>query len=240
MQNIRDPSVRPQDDGLAINIKNMENIKGILTGVALIGLLAGAYHFRNSGSSGGIASLIYNSSSDSDAVAAGQDAETKITMNMKAILKTNFGDIEVELFEKDAPKTVANFLKLSKEGFYDNTKFHRVIPGFMIQGGDPNSKDSDWSNDGMGGPGYKFDDELDPGTASYKAGYARGTLAMANSGPDTNGSQFFIMHKDYPLPNLYTIFGRVLSGMEAVDKIANLPRNQNDHPTTDAVVLTIE
>ncbi len=223
-------------------------------GVALIGLLAGAYHFRNSGSFGGIASVIYNSSDGSAAVTADQASVTegqvttatrqadsiKTIMDKKATLKTNFGDIVIELFEKDAPKTVANFLKLSKEGFYDNTKFHRVIPGFMVQGGDPNSKDTDWSNDGMGGPGYKFADELDPSTDSYKSGYVRGTLAMANSGPNTNGSQFFIMHKDYPLPNAYTIFGKVLSGLEVVDIIANLSRNSNDHPTTDAVISSVK
>jgi len=159
--------------------------------------------------------------------------------NSTVIMKTNFGDVELELFEKNAPKTVANFIKLAESGFYNGTKFHRVIPSFMIQGGDPNSKDNNWQDDGAGGPGYQFEDELNPDTASYKAGYLRGTVAMANAGPNTNGSQFFIMHKDYSLPHAYTIFGRVLKGMEAVDAIANLPRNNNDHPSEDAVILSI-
>lgn len=231
----------------------MENIKGILVGIVLMGLLVGAYYFRNTirntNSSADNPEPAIQNNADSPAVAtAGQanspkETSVKNTMdkntNPQVILKTNFGDIVLELFEKDAPKTSENFLKLSKSGFYDNTKFHRVIPNFMIQGGDPNTKDDDWSNDGRGGPGYQFADELNPDTASYKAGYVRGTLAMANSGPNTNGSQFFIMHKDYPLPNDYTIFGRVLSGMEAVDKIVNLPRNSNDHPITDAVIKSV-
>lgn len=160
--------------------------------------------------------------------------------NPKAVMKTNFGDIEIELFQKDAPKTVGNFIKLAKSGFYNGTKFHRIIPDFMIQGGDPNSKDNNWADDGAGGPGYSFEDELNPNTASYQNGYARGTLAMANSGPNTNGSQFFIMHKDYPLPHAYTIFGRVLKGIEMVDAIENLPRNKNDHPSQDVIILGME
>ena len=104
------------------------------------------------------------------------------TSSVTAIMKTNFGNIALELFKSDAPKTVENFAKLANEGFYNGTKFHRVIKGFMIQGGDPNSKDNDWSNDGMGGPGYKFADEINPNKL------VRGVLAMANSGPDTNGS----------------------------------------------------
>jgi len=206
--------------------------KGIATAAVIVGLLAGAYYFNNS------------TVAPSDAINVSKDNLQINTMDKSAnpqlTLKTNFGNIVVELFEKDAPKTVANFTKLAAEGFYDNSKFHRVIPNFMIQGGDPNSKDSDWSNDGMGGPGYKFDDELDSSTESYKRGYVRGTLAMANSGPDTNGSQFFIMHKDYPLPNSYTIFGRVLSGLEVVDVIVALPRNSNDHPTKDAIISKVE
>ncbi|MDE2001072.1 MAG: peptidylprolyl isomerase [Patescibacteria group bacterium] len=154
-------------------------------------------------------------------------------------MKTSFGNIQLELYPKDAPKTVQNFLTLTQKGFYDGTKFHRVIPGFMIQGGDPNSKDNDWSNDGMGGPGYTFADELNPQTPSYQQGYTRGTLAMANAGPNTNGSQFFIMQADQALPHNYTIFGHVLSGMDVVDQIVNLPRNQNDHPTVDAVIRSV-
>ncbi len=156
-------------------------------------------------------------------------------------LVTNFGNIKMELFPSDAPLAVANFLKLAKSGFYDGTKFHRVIQGFMIQGGDPLSKDDSlqarW---GTGGPGYTFKDELDPNTKSYQRGYVRGTLAMANAGPNTNGSQFFIMHQDTPLPHLYTIFGKVLSGMDAVDAIANLPVNAADRPLQNATVEKVE
>ena len=154
-------------------------------------------------------------------------------------IETNFGKMLIHLFKKDAPITSDNFGLLVSKGFYDGTKFHRVIPGFMIQGGDPNTKDSDWANDGMGGPGYQFADELNPDTDSYKNGYARGVVAMANSGPNTNGSQFFIMHQDYPLPHNYTIFGEIIEGMKVVDAIANLPRNSNDHPIQDAVILRI-
>lgn len=202
-------------------MKEVQNI--LLTLLLVAGVLSGVYYFKvNNPRSGSSATVLEN-----------------LGKNSNMILKTNFGDIELELFEKDAPATVANFLKLANSGFYNGTKFHRVIPGFMIQGGDPNSKDSDWSNDGMGGPEYQFKDELNPNTDSYKTGYVRGVLAMANSGPNTNGSQFFVMHKDYPLSHDYTIFGRVLSGMEAVDAIANLPKNQNDHPLKDAIILSV-
>lgn len=202
---------------------NMENIKGILTGAVLIGLLVGVYYWRvQSGENA--ADLTINNNS------ATMNGE-----NTKATIKTNFGNIELELFAKDAPKTVKNFLDLAKKGFYDGTKFHRVIPDFMIQGGDPNSRDDDWSNDGTGGPGYQFADEFN----DHKL--VRGTLAMANSGPDTNGSQFFIVTApETPwLDGKHTAFGRVTSGMDVVTKIESLPRNSNDHPTTDAVILGI-
>ena len=155
--------------------------------------------------------------------------------NSTVALRTNFGDIKLELFQKDAPKTVDNFLNLAKTGFYDGTKFHRVIPDFMIQGGDPNSKDDDWNNDGMGGPGYQFKDEIN----SHKL--VRGVLAMANSGPNTNGSQFFIITKEATpwLDGRHTAFGKVIEGMEIVTKIENLPRNQNDHPLEDATILKV-
>lgn len=144
-------------------------------------------------------------------------------------IETNKGNIVFETYDADAPKTVQNFITLANKGYYNGVIFHRVIKGFMIQGGDP-------TGTGMGGPGYKFADELNPATESYKKGYARGTVAMANSGPDTNGSQFFIMHKDYPLPNNYTIFGRVISGMDVVDAIANTPVGPNDKPIDKMVM----
>lgn len=132
-----------------------------------------------------------------------------INVNRKytATLKTTEGDIVIGLNVKDTPITANNFVFLARKNFYDNTIFHRVLKGFMIQGGDPNG-------DGTGGPGYRFADE------PFDGEYTRGTVAMANAGPDTNGSQFFIMHEDYSLPKKYVIFGRVLSGMDVVDAIA--------------------
>ena len=153
-------------------------------------------------------------------------------MHYLVTLKTILGDIQFETYEKDAPKTALNFVTLAKKGFYNNVIFHRVIPGFMIQGGDP-------MGTGMGGPGYKFADELDPVTPSYKAGYKKGVVAMANAGPNTNGSQFFIMLADYPLPNNYTIFGKVTKGQDVVDKIGNLPRNAQDRPNDPPTIQNV-
>ena len=136
-----------------------------------------------------------------------------------ATIETTVGIMTLELFASEAPKTVNNFVVLARDGFYDGVIFHRVIKGFMIQGGDPQGT-------GMGGPGYRFADE------PVKRPYTRGTLAMANAGPNTNGSQFFIMHQDYPLPPQYTIFGQLLSGEDVLDKIATTPTNRQDRPTT--------
>lgn len=155
-----------------------------------------------------------------------------------AVMKTNLGDIKLELFNKDAPNTVENFIKLSEEGFYNGVKFHRVIKDFMIQSGDPNSKDDDWSNDGMGGPGYAFSDEIN----SHKL--VRGVLAMANSGPDTNGSQFFIVTAvSTPwLDGHHTVFGMVVEGLEIVSKIENVKtdKSRGDHPLEDVIINSIE
>ena len=147
-------------------------------------------------------------------------------------IDTNYGKIVIEMYEADAPNTVKNFVTLAEKGFYNGLIFHRVIKGFMIQGGDPNGN-------GTGGPGYKFADELNPATPSYKAGYKAGVVAMANSGPNTNGSQFFIMHQDYPLPNNYTIFGKVVSGQDVVDKIANVQTGANDKPVSPVTMKTV-
>ena len=125
-----------------------------------------------------------------------------------------------------------NFITLAEKGFYNGVIFHRVIKGFMIQGGDPEGT-------GRGGPGYQFNDELDPATPSYKEGYKRGVVAMANAGPNTNGSQFFIMHQDYPLPNNYTIFGKVVKGQEIVDAIATVATDENDRPLEPIVMETV-
>lgn len=147
-------------------------------------------------------------------------------------IKTTKGTIVFETYDADAPNTVKNFLTLADKGFYNGTIFHRVIEGFMIQGGDP-------TGTGRGGPGYQFADELNPSTPSYKAGYARGTVAMANAGPNTNGSQFFIMQKDTPLPHNYTIFGKVVSGMDVVDAIAASQVDQNDKPVQAVTMQSV-
>lgn len=162
-----------------------------------------------------------------------QPSSTNSPKTMKtATIETNKGTIVFEFFPEDAPKTVENFILLASRGFYDEVIFHRVIEGFMIQGGDP-------TGTGTGGPGYKFADELNSETESYKRGYVRGTVAMANAGPNTNGSQFFIMHKDYALPHNYTIFGRVTSGMDVVDAIATSETDGRDRPLEDVVMKKV-
>ena len=151
-----------------------------------------------------------------------------------ATIKTNMGDITVE-FYPESPKTVANFVKLALAGFYKGVKFHRVMKDFMIQGGDPNSKDDDWSNDGRGGPGYTFADEIN----QHKL--VRGSLAMANAGPNTNGSQFFIVTTEATpwLDGKHTNFGQVTGGLDVVQKIEATPVNENDHPLRDIVINDI-
>ncbi len=151
-----------------------------------------------------------------------------------ATLHTTLGDIQVELLAKEAPKTANNFVFLARQGFYNNVKFHRIIKGFMVQTGDP-------TGTGAGGPGYRFEDE--PVTRDYK----RGIVAMANAGPNTNGSQFFIMHSDYNLPKNYTIFGQVTdpASLETLDKIANVPvtrspTGENSVPTQDVRITGVE
>ena len=138
-------------------------------------------------------------------------------------IKTNIGEIEIATYDEDAPKTVENFITLANKGFYNGVIFHRVIEGFMIQGGDP-------TGTGTGGPGYKFEDELNPATLSYQEGYKKGVVAMANSGKNTNGSQFFIMLADNPLQHDYTIFGKVIKGQEVVDAIGSATTDANDRP----------
>jgi cyclophilin family peptidyl-prolyl cis-trans isomerase len=152
--------------------------------------------------------------------------------NRTAVLETNKGTIKFELLEADAPKTTENFRLLAEKGYYDGVIFHRVIPNFMIQGGDPLGA-------GYGGEsawGGKFDDEIDRNSALYQGGYDKGTVAMANSGPNTNGSQFFIMHIDYPLPPSYTKFGQLTEGQDVVDAIAGVRTGQNDKPLEPVVM----
>lgn len=145
-------------------------------------------------------------------------AKVSIANRQVAIKVKDFGTINLEFYEKDAPKTVENFLRLANSGYFDCLTFHRVAKGFVIQGGDPNGN----GTGGFSAFGQKFEDELNPETPSFKAGYKKGILAMANSGPNTNGSQFFIMLEDNQLPNAYTIFGKVSSGMSVVEKIGQV------------------
>ena len=155
-----------------------------------------------------------------------------ISKKYTAVIKTSMGDMSIEFFTEDAPLTVYNFINLSRDGYYDNVIFHRVISGFMIQGGDP----SGTGHGEMGKfPGYKFEDEL-----NNQRSYDKGILAMANAGPDTNGSQFFIMHVNYPLPYQYTIFGFVTDGLEVIDKIASVETGDGDKPVNDVVIETVE
>jgi cyclophilin family peptidyl-prolyl cis-trans isomerase len=146
-----------------------------------------------------------------------------------ATIHTTKGDIDVDVFTDDAPKAANNFLDLARKGFYDGVIFHRVVPGFVIQGGDP-------TGTGRGGPGYQFGDE------PFSGDYERGTLAMANAGPNTNGSQFFICLADLRgrLPKNYTIFGRVTNGMDVVDAIAAGPTGANDRPAEPVTMSSVE
>ncbi len=152
--------------------------------------------------------------------------------NKTAVIETNKGTIKFELLEEDAPKTTENFRLLAEKNYYDGVIFHRVIENFMVQGGDP-------LGEGYGGEsawGGKFDDEIDKSSELYQGVYDKGTVAMANSGPNTNGSQFFIMHKDYGLPPSYTKFGRVIEGQEVIDEIAQVDTNAKDKPLEPVVM----
>ena len=155
--------------------------------------------------------------------------------NKIAVLETNKGTIKFELLESDSPKTTENFKLLAEKNYYDGVIFHRVIKNFMIQGGDPLGM-------GYGGEsawGGKFDDEIDRSSALYQGTYSKGTVAMANAGPNTNGSQFFIMHVDYPLPPSYTKFGKGIEGQEVVDAIAETPTGAQDRPVSEIKMLKV-
>lgn len=167
-------------------------------------------------------------------------AGAKSSGGMHATIDTDKGPIEIEFLANDAPKGVENFRLLAEHGYYDGLTFHRIVKGFMIQGGDP-------SGDGTGGEsawGPAFEDEINAASPLYGQGYRRGMVAYANAGPNTNGSQFFIMHDDYPLSPNYVIFARVTSGMEAVDAIANTPTvlgadGGESKPTTPPVITKV-
>jgi len=152
-----------------------------------------------------------------------------------AIIKTSFGNIKFNLMSDIAPETVRNFSQLAKSGFYNGTLFHRIIPGFMIQGGDPNTKNSDKSTWGQGGPGYNLKAEFN------SRSHLRGIVSMARAtDPDSAGSQFFIVTNDSTfLDRQYTVFGEVVEGMEVADKIVNLPRDGNDCPKQEAKMLEV-
>ncbi len=167
----------------------------------------------------------------------GENKLAELEQKRLVTIETSQGNLQVELDTANTPATAANFVILAQKGFYDGTKFHRVMKDFMIQAGDPNSRDDDPSDDGQGDPGYKFPDEPVVGD------YARGVLAMANSGPDTNGSQFFIVHQDQTdkLPKDYVIFGKVVEGLDTVDAIASVPvkdsgRGELSQPVTPVVI----
>jgi cyclophilin family peptidyl-prolyl cis-trans isomerase len=173
--------------------------------------------------------LIFALSGDDD----GQEQKSENNhMDYLITIKTNKGDIQFKTYSREAPKTVENFITLAKKGFYDGVIFHRVISGFMIQGGDP-------TGTGRGGPGYTFDDEINPNSEIYRTGYVKGIVAMANAGPNTQGSQFFIMVADYPLPPAYTIFGRVTAGQETADAISLVEKDANDKPLEDVVIESV-
>lgn len=168
---------------------------------------------------------------------SGNNPSKVVKKNMKAVIKTNLGEIELELYSNDAPNTVANFVKLAKAGFYNKTKFHRVMKGFMIQGGDPLTiYDSEKEFWGTGGPGYKFSDEIHANNRNIM-----GSIAMANSGPNTNGSQFFINTVDNNyLDKKHTVFGKVTAGMEVVTSIENTATDENDRPINPIIVQTVD
>jgi len=148
-------------------------------------------------------------------------------VHVKVLIKTSLGNIEIQLMPDQGPKAASNFYYLAKQGFYNGTIFHRVIPGFMIQGGDP-------TGTGSGGPGYQFPND------KVNIPYSDGVVAMANAGRDTNGSQFFIMVADYPLPPDYSIFGKVTKGLDIAHKIAAAPRDSNDRPNDEIKMLSVK
>ena len=158
--------------------------------------------------------------------------------NRIATIETNHGTIRFELLEEDAPKPAENFRLLAERGYYDGVIFHRVIKGFMIQGGDPTGT----GRGGESAAGGRFADEINRSSPLYAGAYKKGTVAMANAGPNTNGSQFFIMHADYPLPPSYSKFGQVIEGQEVVDAIAATATAPGDKPLQDVVMekVTIE
>ena len=177
------------------------------------------------------------------AFAGTKTAKAAKSKNPHAVVKTNMGTFECDLYESDAPKTVKNFVGLAKKKFFNGLRFHRVIKGFVIQGGDPLTRDKSkmdhWGTGGESIYGKEFEDELNPNTPSYKKGYVAGVLAMANHGPNTNTSQFFVMCGS-TLPHQYTIFGAVTKGLDVVMKIDNVETvKPADRPKNDVIIESI-
>lgn len=207
-------------------------VMGVIAGVVVAGL--------------GLLLFLHSRPVPSDSTAPQSSAATNVmetTPNTHVVFKTTKGDIELELFTDRMPVTTGNFLKLAREGFYNGTKFHRVIEGFMIQGGDPNSEGADASQYGTGGPGYTIEDEFVEGLSNV-----RGTISMANTGqPNSGGSQFFINLADntfldfdkQPLTSRHPVFGRVVGGMEIVDAIAQVPTSERDVPLEPVVITEV-
>lgn len=203
--------------------KYLVNIKNVVIGIVVVLIIGGGLSMARKQKSKNIVS-------PSEQPASASATMIDVSKQYEAILSTSLGDITIVLTASATPVTVNNFVTLAEKNFYDKTIFHRVIKGFMIQGGDPDGT-------GGGGPGYRFNDEL------FEGQYVRGIVAMANSGPNTNGSQFFIMHKDTALPHAYVIFGKVKNGMEIVDKIAEAPVSLNGEgstPVTPVVVNSVK
>lgn len=216
--------------------------------VALVLGLGGTYLYLSRSNSSEVTTLPYGLQSDQGNANLNSSGTTTSTSNAlpatlnknlkhMVTISTSLGDITLQLDPAMAPNTVANFEKLAQAGFYDGTLFHRVIPGFMIQGGDPLTKSDpkNWAIHGTGGPGYKFADEIGPNSSNKL-----GSIAMANSGPNTNGSQFYINTVDnLSLDGSYTVFGQVISGLDVAQKIQNVKRDDRDHPLEDVVIKKV-
>ena len=211
---------------------------GVIAGLVIVALGGLFVMSRGGGESVSVTTTTNNSNAQSD-----QSMDTASAENPHIVFKTNKGDIELELFKDRMPITTGNFLKLAGEGFYNGTKFHRVIEGFMVQGGDPNSKGDDVSIYGTGGPGYTIEDEFIEGLSNV-----RGTISMANTGQkNSGGSQFFINLVDNtgldfdkpPFSSSHPVFGKVVSGMEVVDAIAQVATNERDLPMDPVIISEI-
>lgn len=218
----------------------MSNTKLALAGLIII-VIIGALVLRNNGSSSPVSTgtppqgIVANDTSSASSTLPTKSPEKK--MYTQATLKTNMGDIVIAFDTANTPRTVENFIKLADSGFYNGTKFHRVIKDFMIQGGDPLTKDdSKQAMWGTGGPGYQFDDEIKSTNNDSK-----GTIAMANAGPNTNGSQFFINVADNTFLNgKHTVFGHVISGYDIVEKMSLVKTVPGDRPVDPLIINSVE